>query len=109
VRTLDRWFSLDNFERVARNGPAAFHRRVFPTRVSGLRADGLNRWDANVQREIRIREELALQFRVDALNLANRSQFAAPNLDPYSTNFGRVTSNTSTTMRYLMFQVRVKF
>jgi hypothetical protein len=108
-RTLDRWFNTDNFERDSRKGPASFHRRVFPNRIGGLRADGLNRWDANVLREIRIRENLALQFRVDALNLANRSQFEAPNRDPFSTNFGKVTSNTSSTMRFLMFQVRVKF
>jgi hypothetical protein len=108
-RTLDRWFNTDNFERLARNGPAAFHRRVFTTRVGGVRADGSNRWDANVQRDVRLHERMMLQFRVDALNLANRSQFAAPNRDPYSTDFGRVTSNTSSTMRYLMFQARVKF
>jgi hypothetical protein len=30
-------------------------------------------------------------------------------LDPVSTNFGRVTNNTSSTMRFLLIQARVKF
>jgi hypothetical protein len=69
----------------------------------------LNRIDANIQRDIRLTERFELQLRMDALNLANRSQFEAPNRDPISTNFGRVTNNTSSTMRFLLFQVRLKF
>jgi hypothetical protein len=109
ARTLDRWFNTDGFERNAQRTPAAFQARVFPTRVDGVRGDGLNRIDANIQRDIPIRERFTLQLRMDALNAANRSQFENPNLDPVSTNFGRVTNNTSSTMRFLLFQVRVKF
>jgi hypothetical protein len=109
ARTLDRWFNTDGFERTASKGPAAFHRRVFPQFVGGARADGLNRWDANIQREFSIRERAAIQFRVDLLNLANHAQFAAPVVDPYATNFGQVTDNTSSTMRFLLLQVRIKF
>jgi hypothetical protein len=46
---------------------------------------------------------------MDALNIVNRSQFENPNMDPVSTNFGRVTNNTSSTMRFLLFQARIKF
>ena len=96
-------------ERDPRKQPAAFQARVFPQRVDGLRADGLNRMDANIQREFKVKESVAFQLRLDALNVANHSQFEAPNLDPTSTNFGRVTNNTSSTMRYLLIQARVKF
>jgi hypothetical protein len=109
ARTLDRWFNTDGFERNAQQTPAAFQARVFPTRVDGLRGDGLNRIDANIQREFRLTERFRLQLRMDALNAANRSQFENPNLDPLSTNFGRVTNNTSSTMRFLLFQARIKF
>jgi hypothetical protein len=109
TRTLDRWFNLDGFERDPRRVPAAFHVRAFPQRVDGLRQDGLDRIDANIQREIKLRESVALQLRLDALNLANRSQFEAPNRDPTSTNFGRVTNNTSSTMRFLLIQARLRF
>jgi carboxypeptidase family protein/TonB-dependent receptor-like protein len=109
ARTLDRWFNTDGFERNSQRTPAAFQARVFPTRVDGVRGDGLNRIDANIQRDFRLTEKFTLQLRMDALNAANRSQFESPNLDPLSTNFGRVTNNTSSTMRFLLFQARVKF
>jgi len=108
-RTLDRWFNTDGFERNPQRAPAAFQARVFPTRVDGVRADGLNRIDANIQRDFRLTERFTLQLRMDALNVANRSQFEPPNRDPISTNFGRVTNNTSSTMRFLLFQARIKF
>ncbi|MGH9633034.1 MAG: hypothetical protein ACRD7E_32425, partial [Bryobacteraceae bacterium] len=109
TRTLDRWFNIDGFERNAQQTPAAFQARVFPTRVDGLRADGLNRMDTNIQRDIRLKEGVTLQLRMDALNVMNRSQFSPPNLTPTSTNFGRVTNNTSSTMRFLLFQARIRF
>jgi hypothetical protein len=108
-RTLDRWFNTDGFERDSRKQPAAFHSRIFPQRIDGVRGDGLNRMDANIQRDIRIREGLTFQLRLDALNVANHSQFENPNLDPTSTNFGRVTNNTSSTMRFLLIQARLRF
>lgn len=108
-RTLDRWFNTDNFERSAAKGPAAFHRRVFPTRVDGVRADCANWWNGNVQREFRFKERFTFQFRVDALNLVNRSQFSGPNRDPFSTNFGRVTSTTSAPNRMVQIQGRFQF
>jgi hypothetical protein len=108
-RTLDRWFNTDGFERNAQRTPAAFQARVFPARIQGVRADGLNRIDANIQRDFRITERITFQLRMDALNAANRSQFEAPNRDPISTNFGRVTNNTSSTMRFLLFQARIRF
>ncbi len=109
ARTLDRWFNTDGFERDASKVPAAFQARVFPTRIDGARGDGLNRMDANIQRDIRLSERFTFQLRMDALNVANHSQFENPNMDPTSTNFGRVTNNTSSTMRFLLFQARLKF
>ncbi|MFN0103245.1 MAG: carboxypeptidase regulatory-like domain-containing protein [Bryobacteraceae bacterium] len=109
TRTLDRWINTDGFERDPQRTPAAFQARVFPTRVDGVRGDGLNRMDTNIQRDFKIKERFTLQFRMDALNVANHSQFENPNLDPTSTNFGRITNNTSSTMRFLLFQVRLKF
>lgn len=108
-RTLDRWFNTDGFERQASRGPAAFHRRVFPTRIDGLRRDMTNQWDTNIQREFRIRERMSLQLRLDALNVFNRSQFAAPDTNPYSTNFGRITSQTGAINRFIQIQGRIQF
>ncbi|MBI4875214.1 MAG: carboxypeptidase regulatory-like domain-containing protein [Acidobacteria bacterium] len=109
IRTLDRWFNTGNFERVSSRGPAAFHERVFPTRIEGLRADMTNQWNVNLQREFRFAERARFQIRVDALNLQNRTQFAGPNTNPASTDFGRVTSQTNTRNRFLQLQGRISF
>ena len=89
--------------------PASFQARVFPTRIGSCRANGLNRLDANIQRKFKIHEGMYFQLRMDALNAVNRSQFDVPNLDPTSTNFGKVTNNTSSTNRFLLIQGRFHF
>jgi hypothetical protein len=108
-RTLDQWFNISGFERVASKMPAAYHRRVFPSRIDGLRAHATNQWNTNVQREFRIKEGMTVQLRVDALNLQNRTQFAAPSLAPSSTDFGKVTAQTLTTKRFVQVQGRIRF
>ncbi|MBM3735956.1 MAG: TonB-dependent receptor [Acidobacteria bacterium] len=109
TRTFDRWFNLDGFERVAARAPAAFHRRVFPTRIDGLRADHTNAWNSNFLREIRITERVAFQLRAEILNLMNRTQFGAPVTNPIATNFGQVTVVSQTNKRSLQFTGRITF
>jgi hypothetical protein len=107
--TLDQWFNTANFERASAKLPAAYQARVFPTHVDGVRADMTNQWNTNVQRDFRIRERVKLQLRVDALNLQNRTQFAAPNVNPASTDFGRVTAQSNTTKRFIQVLARLRF
>jgi hypothetical protein len=108
-QTPDRWFNTAGFVTDAAQQPAAFQARVFPRRVGSCRADGLNRLDANIGRKFQIRERMYFQLRLDALDAFNRSQLDVPNLDPTSTNFGRVTNNTSSTNRFLLIQGRFHF
>jgi hypothetical protein len=109
-KTLDQWFNTGlQFERTASRLPAAFHVRVFPRFFNELRADGLSQYNANLLREFRIREGLRFQIRADAINLQNRSQMSAPNVSPTSTNFGRVTSQTSSLNRFYQLQARIQF
>jgi hypothetical protein len=107
--TIGEWFNTAGFERTASKMPAAYQARVFPTRVEGVRGDMLNQWNMNAQREFRIKEGVTLQLRMDAINLGNRTQFANPNLDPSSTNFGRVTSQSAATKRFIDVQARIRF
>ncbi len=110
TRTWDSWFNTANFERTAAKGPNSFHTRVFPTRVPGLRRDMTNQWNANIAKNFKLTERGAsLQLRLDALNVQNRSQMNAPNTDPYSTLFGKITSQTSATNRWLQVQARIQF
>jgi hypothetical protein len=109
TQTLDHWFNTAGFVTSPAQQPASFQARVFPTRISGCRADGLNRLDTNIQRTFRMNDRMSFQLRMDALNVFNESQFDVPNLDPTSTNFGKITNNTSSTMRFLLIQGRIRF
>jgi hypothetical protein len=108
-RSFGHWFNTANFERDAKKAPTSFQARVFPTYVPGLRADMTNQWNVNLAKNVRFREHWNLQLRIDALNLTNRSQMAGPSTDPLSTNFGKVTSQTSATNRWIQVQTRVTF
>ncbi|HEU0142137.1 MAG TPA: carboxypeptidase regulatory-like domain-containing protein [Bryobacteraceae bacterium] len=108
-RTFDRWFNTDNFERVSARAPAAFHKRVFPTRIDGLRADPTNCWNGNVMREFKFTERVGFQVRMEALNFTNRTQFAAPDTNPLSSNFGKVTLQSQTNKRYIQLTGRITF
>ncbi len=109
-KTLDQWFNTNlPFERNSARMPAAYHVRVFPRYFNKLRADGLNQWNGNIMREFRIAERVTFQLRADAMNLQNRSQMAAPDLNPVSTNFGRITSQTISLNRNYQLQARIQF
>ena len=107
--TWDNAFNTANFQTVAALGPAGYHVRVFPTRIDGIRRDMTNQWNANVSKSFRISERANMQVRFDALNVQNRSQMNNAATDPYSTNFGRVTSQTAATNRWLQVQARIQF
>ena len=108
-RTWDTWFNTANFERTAAKGPNGPHVRVFPTRIVGLRADSTNQWNANMSKNFKLSERATMQIRLDALNVQNRSQMAGPNTDPFSTNFGRITSQTAAVNRWIQVQARISF
>ncbi|MBY0502343.1 MAG: carboxypeptidase-like regulatory domain-containing protein [Bryobacteraceae bacterium] len=109
TRNWDTWFNTANFERTATRGPNGPHVRVFPTRIPGLRADSTSQWNANFGKNFAVTERVKMQLRLDALNVQNRSQMAGPNVDPFSTLFGRITSQTAATNRWLQVQARLTF
>jgi hypothetical protein len=49
-------------------------------------------------------EGLRFQIRGDAINVQNRCQMNAPGVNPVSTNFGRITSQTSSLNRFYHFR-----
>ena len=109
-KTLNQWFNTSApFERNSANGPAAYQARVFPVDITSVRADGLNQWNANLRRDFKIKERAVFEVRMDALNLLNRSQFAAPDNNPFNTTFGVVSSTTATLNRWYQLQGRIRF
>ena len=93
-RPLNQWFNTslfvtDSAQQLANNI------RTFPLRLSAVRADGLNMWDASLHKNFSIREGLKLQLRGDVESLGNHPTFDPPNTAPTSSLFGKV-SGTST-------------
>ncbi|MBL8230868.1 MAG: TonB-dependent receptor [Bryobacterales bacterium] len=90
-RDVDRWFNIDaGFNRNA-NQQLASNYRLFPLRFSGIRSDGQNSWDFSIVKNFPIRESFKAQFRADAYNAWNHTNFNAPNTAPTNTAFGRIT------------------
>src|SRR2546426_1256970 len=108
--TIDRWFNIDaGFERDPARVPAAFQKRAFPFRIDGVRTPGLMHLNLNVARTLRLPGDKTLQLRVDALNVLNNETYDTPNLNPTSTQFGRITGNNGTYMRFLTFVTKLNF
>ncbi len=98
-RRVERWFNTDaGFERDTRKALAS-NIRAFPLRLTGLRADGYNNWDLSLFKNIRLRERLTFQLRVEAQDALNHAMFAAPNAAPANTLFGQVNSIVGTEQR----------
>jgi hypothetical protein len=108
--TIDRWFNVDaGFERDPARVPANFQKRTFPFRIDGVREPSLRHLNLNVGRTVRLGANRTLQLRVDALNVLNNETYSAPNLNPTSTQFGRITANNGTYMRFVTFVTKFTF
>jgi hypothetical protein len=80
--------------------------RSFPSAFSNLREDGICNLDLTLQKETPIKERFRLQFRVDAFNALNRTQFAGPTLTPTSAAFGQITSQANIS-RFMQMSLRL--
>ena len=107
-RNVDLWFNTEaGFERNSQLQLAS-NLRTFPSRFSGVRADGPNNWDLSLMKNANIREGIRLQFRAEAINALNHPQFTAPNTTTTSTAFGKVTGEFAWP-RVLQFGLKVLF
>jgi hypothetical protein len=108
--TLDRWFNTDaGFEKDPAKAPANFQKRTFPFRIDGVRGPDFKMLNLNVMRTFGLGARRSLQFRVDVINATNRDTFSNPNVDPTSTNFGRITTVNGSTMRFVTFVTKLNF
>ena len=89
-RTVDRWFNTQGFV-TATGQQLAQNIRTMPSRISAVRADGINVWDLSLQKTFPLREGVRLQVRAQAEGAMNHPNFAVPNTTPTSTLFGRVS------------------
>jgi hypothetical protein len=96
------------FEGRSANQPGSYHVRVFPSRLSAIRSDGIRNWDVKILRRFRMAERAAITVAADFLNATNHTNFTAPNVDPTNANFGRVTAQNGLP-RVIQFTGRLEF
>jgi hypothetical protein len=99
---------FQGFEGRTAMQPGSYHVRMFPTRLSALRQDGIRNWDVKVKRVFKITEQLRTSFDIDMLNATNHTNFAAPQTDPTRGDFGQVTTQRGLS-RVFQFNLRLDF
>ena len=102
-----QWFNTSCFNRVS-SQQLANNLITLSPRFGGIRADAYNYFDASIMKSTRIHERLAVEVRVEVLNLLNQVTFAAPNTSPTSTSFGQVTAQSNVPRR-MQFTLRLQF
>ena len=66
-------------------------------------------YDLSVVKRVPIVGRVVGEFRIEALNVFNNETYADPNLNPTSTQFGRITANNGTYMRFVTFVTKFNF
>ena len=115
-RSPDHWFNTSAFQA---------NRDADNTLLAGnagrniLRGPPYRNLDLGLVKVVPLREQVRMQFRVEAFNLTNTPHFALPTLRMSDTSFGRIThtrnpsnygsSATSFASRMIQFAVKVEF
>jgi hypothetical protein len=68
--------------------------------VNNLTGPGINNWDLSLQKSFSIKERAHLQFRIDAFNVFNHTQFGGPTASGINNtlNFASITNPTPTNL-----------
>lgn len=101
-RNPDKWFDTSAVTRAAplTGGNLGLQSNTAPaTRML----------DFSIFKDFRFTERWRLQFRAEAINLANTPQFFTPDNNMQNATFGKVTSTFAGTQRNLQFQLRLMF
>jgi hypothetical protein len=107
-RTVERWFNTADFEK-ASGKALAQNIRGFPSRLTGLRADGYNNFDLSMFKTFRFRERYSAQLRFEAQDAMNHAMFSPPNAAPANTNFGMVTGVVAPEQRRITMTLKLSW
>jgi hypothetical protein len=87
---------------------ASFQFGNAPRNYTALRGMGIQNFDFSVLKSTSIKEKAELQFRIEAFNLMNRTQFSNPNTAVGNKNFDKITAQANNP-RLLQASLRFKF
>jgi hypothetical protein len=82
-RSVDRWFDKTAFE-IPKTGTFG---NVGRNTMTG---PGMHNWDVSLSKRMPVSEGKTLQFRAEVFNIANHPQFALPDADASSAQFGKM-------------------
>jgi len=91
-RTIERWFNTDAGFEKATGRQLSQNIRAFPSRLNGVRGDGVNYWDLSMAKNFQLREQMRLQLRTNWEGAMNHPLFDTPNTSPTSTLFGTISA-----------------
>ncbi len=74
---------------------------------NAFRTPGLEQWDLGINKNFRIHEQVALQFRSEFFNVLNHTNFGVPNNVSTSAAFGTIT--TTYPPRQIQFALKLMF
>jgi hypothetical protein len=83
--------------------------RNYPTRWGDVRASRVNNVDSGLYKNVRFTERAKLQLRFEVYNLFNHARFGAPDTNPGSSTFGRVTGSEQNQARAVQLGARLSF
>ena len=106
-RNLTQAFDVTQFDRISAD-QVSQHYRTFPQMFNNLRSDAANNVDLSMLKNFHITERIFAQFRFEAFNAFNRTQFAAPNISPTNSAFGTITGQANTS-RQIQMGLKLKF
>jgi Carboxypeptidase regulatory-like domain len=106
-QTLTRWFNTDAFVSVVGGNPtcAAFpggssncatpadHIRTLPFYFADVRIDPINNADLGLRKDIKLRETMKIQLRMEFINAFNHPLFPGAVVNPGSGTFGQVVAS----------------
>jgi len=74
-----------------------------------IQVPGIWRFDANLQKVVRLTESKTLEFRIDGSNILNHPEPATPTLSINSANFGLITGANAKSTAHRQFQGQLRF
>jgi hypothetical protein len=81
---------------------------TFPIRLPNVRTTGIDNANASAMKYFNLWTGAKFQFRCEAMNAGNHSQFAAPSTSPTSSTFGTIISVQSVA-RQIFFSGKILF